>query len=73
MEGEKRMRYDFETLIPRKNMGSRKWDVMAQHNPDAAEDVIPLSVADMEFKKPARAGRRVKGLYRPLYFGLYDA
>lgn len=50
MEGEKRMRYDFETLIPRKNMGSRKWDVMAQHNPDAAEDVIPLSVADMEFK-----------------------
>lgn len=46
------MRYDFETLIPRKNMGSRKWDVMAQHNPDAAEDVIPLSVADMEFKNP---------------------
>ena len=46
------MKYDFETLIPRKNMGSRKWNVMAQHNPNAAEDVIPLSVADMEFRNP---------------------
>lgn len=60
MEGEKRMRYDFETLIPRKNMGSRKWDVMAQHNPDAAEDVIPLSVADMEFKNPPELAEGLK-------------
>ncbi len=54
------MRYDFETLIPRKNMGSRKWDVMAQHNPDAAEDVIPLSVADMEFKNPPELAEGLK-------------
>ena len=50
------MEYDFETLIPRKNMGSRKWDTMVQHNPNAAEDVIPMSTADMEFKKPTGVG-----------------
>lgn len=59
MEGEKRMRYDFETLIPRKNMGSRKWDVMAQHNPDAAEDVIPLSVPIWSLK-PAELAEGLK-------------
>lgn len=67
------MKYDFETLIPRKNMGSRKWNVMAQHNPNAAEDVIPLSVADMEFLKPAGTGTGPKRLYRPFYFRLYTA
>ncbi|MDD3393721.1 MAG: pyridoxal phosphate-dependent aminotransferase [Anaerotignum sp.] len=54
------MRYDFETLVPRKNMGSRKWNVMVQHNPDAAEDVIPLSVADMEFKNPPELAEGLK-------------
>ena len=54
------MKYDFETLIPRKNMGSRKWNVMAQHNPNAAEDVIPLSVADMEFRNPPELAQGLK-------------
>ena len=54
------MKYDFETLIPRKNMGSRKWNVMAQHNPNAAEDVIPLSVADMEFRTPPELAQGLK-------------
>lgn len=54
------MKYDFETLIPRKNMGSQKWNVMAQHNPNAAEDVIPLSVADMEFRNPPELAQGLK-------------
>lgn len=54
------MKYDFETLIPRKNMGSRKWNVMAQRNPNAAEDVIPLSVADMEFRNPPELAQGLK-------------
>ena len=54
------MKYDFETLIPRKNMGSRKWNVMAQHNPNAAEDVIPLSVADMAFRNPPELAQGLK-------------
>ena len=44
------MKYDFETLIPRYNKGSFKWDGMAKIYADLPEDVIPLSVADMEFK-----------------------
>lgn len=54
------MEYDFETLIPRKNMGSRKWDTMVQHNPNAAEDVIPMSTADMEFKNPPELAEGLK-------------
>ena len=44
------MKYDFETLIPRYEKGSFKWDGMKRVNPDLPDDVIPLSVADMEFK-----------------------
>lgn len=44
--------YDFETLVPRNKMGSIKWDEMKKANPDVAEDIVPFSVADMEFKNP---------------------
>ena len=44
------MSYDFKTLVSRKNTGSSKWEQMYGWNPDVAEDVVPLSVADMEFK-----------------------
>ena len=38
--------YDFNTVLPRKNCGSMKWDELnAYHCP---EDIIPFSVADME-------------------------
>jgi cystathionine beta-lyase len=43
-------KYDFETLINRKNTGSGKWDQMYKINPDISDDIVPLSVADMEFK-----------------------
>ena len=44
------MKYDFETLISRKNQGSYKWEQMYEWNPNVADDVVPLSVADMEIK-----------------------
>ena len=43
------MAYDFETLIDRGNCGASKWEGMKQHNPNVSPDVVPLSVADMEF------------------------
>ena len=44
------MKYDFETLLSRKNQGSYKWEQMYGWNPNVKEDVVPLSVADMEIK-----------------------
>lgn len=43
------MRYDFESIIDRSGCGSSKWEGMKQHNPNVSPDVMPLSVADMEF------------------------
>lgn len=44
------MKYDFETVQMRKNVGSGKWNWMYDAVPDLSDDVIPFSVADMEFK-----------------------
>lgn len=42
--------YDFDTVVNRREKGSLKWNQMVQWNPAVSEDVIPLSVADMEFR-----------------------
>jgi cystathionine beta-lyase len=52
--------YDFETVIKRYGVGSFKWDEMAKYS-NVGEDVIPFSVADMEFKNPPEV---VEGLKR---------
>ncbi|MDO5714587.1 MAG: MalY/PatB family protein [Tissierellia bacterium] len=41
--------YDFSRRPPRKNKGSMKWDLMGDVNPNVKDEVVPLSVADMEF------------------------
>lgn len=46
------MSYDFKTLLSRKNTGAAKWEQMYGWNPNVPEDVVPLSVADMELKNP---------------------
>ncbi len=46
------MKYDFETLVNRRNTGSHKWEGMYAQIPGAGDDVVPLSVADMELKNP---------------------
>ncbi|NLL91836.1 MAG: pyridoxal phosphate-dependent aminotransferase [Ruminococcaceae bacterium] len=42
--------YDFETRLSRKNTGASKWNGMYDYNPDIPDGIVPLSVADMEFK-----------------------
>lgn len=44
------MKYDFETLVNRANTGSHKWDEMREIIPDISDDIVPFSIADMEFK-----------------------
>ena len=46
------MKYDFTTRINRAGSGSVKWDAMYTINPNVDSTVVPLSVADMEFRMP---------------------
>ncbi len=46
------MKYDFETLVARRPLSSMKWQLMLDKAPNIGEDIVPLSVADMEFKNP---------------------
>lgn len=41
---------NFNEVINRKNTGSVKWDTMKEHG--VSEDILPLWVADMDFKAP---------------------
>ncbi len=43
------MKYDFETVHKRFNTGSKKWDELIANGVKPTEDIIPFSVADMEF------------------------
>ncbi|MBR1486521.1 MAG: pyridoxal phosphate-dependent aminotransferase [Synergistaceae bacterium] len=43
------MKYDFENVFKRYNTGSSKWNEMAKYGLDETQDIIPFSVADMEF------------------------
>ena len=42
--------YDFKTLVDRRPMGSNKWKNMKSINPNVPDDIVPFSIADMEFK-----------------------
>ena len=43
------MKYDFVTVANRRNLGAGKWEGMLEKNPNVGSDVVPFSVADMEF------------------------
>jgi cysteine-S-conjugate beta-lyase len=61
------MAYDFDTLVPRFNMGSGKWQALASAGCQEA-DVVPFSVADMEFRV---APPIEKALHDLVHFGIY--
>lgn len=42
------MKYDFETLINRSEKGSSKWLGMKEINPNVPNNIVPLSVADVD-------------------------
>ncbi|MDO5018552.1 MAG: PatB family C-S lyase [Lagierella massiliensis] len=46
------MDYDFKSRISRKDTGSAKWELMYKTDEEVCEEVVPLSVADMEFHTP---------------------
>ena len=54
------MKYDFETLVNRRNTGSHKWEAMYAQIPDAKDGIVPLSVADMELKNPPAINEGLK-------------
>lgn len=43
------MKYNFETVHKRFHTGSKKWDELSANGVTENEDIIPFSVADMEF------------------------
>lgn len=43
------MNYDFKTRQIRRGKGSYKWEQMLEFNPYVKDNVVPFSVADMEF------------------------
>ena len=46
------MKYDFETIVDRSNLGSAKWEQMKGWKPDVSKGIVPFSVADMELRNP---------------------
>jgi len=49
---ESPMQYDFETLVDRREIGSSKYYFAQQASPQMPDNIVPLSVADMELKNP---------------------
>ena len=47
---ERLARYDFDTILERHGSTSYKWHEIAEQMGPDSTDVVPLSVADMEFK-----------------------
>ena len=43
------MDYDFTSYIDRSADGSDKWRMMQELDPGVGKDVLPMSIADMEF------------------------
>lgn len=67
------MKYDFETLVCRKNVGSSKWNLMQKYNSNVSDDIVPFSVADMEFKNPPEIIEGLKNYMDSSIFGYTEA
>ncbi|MDR3597265.1 MalY/PatB family protein [Clostridium sp.] len=67
------MKYDFETLVLRKNVGASKWNLMKKINSNVNDDIIPFSVADMEFKNPPEIIEGLKNYIDSSIFGYTEA
>ena len=59
------MQYDFETRRSRHNIEAMKWDSMDK---DVAQDIVPLSVADMELLSPPEI---IQALKETAEFGMW--
>jgi putative C-S lyase len=61
--------YDFTTVIDRRNCGADKWELMKKQNQNVPRDIVPLSVADMEFKNPPEIIDGLKNYLSDLVLG----
>lgn len=60
--------YDFDKVFDRRRTGSAKWDMMEREMGDKREEVIALSVADMDFKA---APEIIAAIKEKVDFGIY--
>jgi cystathionine beta-lyase len=67
------MKYDFETVVSRRNVGSSKWNLMSKLKSDISDDIVPFSVADMEFKMPPQIVEGLKKYMDSSIFGYTEA
>ncbi len=64
------MKYDFCTLTDRLSQNSIKWEQMNAKNPQAVKNgIVPLSIADMEFKTPPELIEGIKEFANNLIMG----
>ena len=61
--------YNFEKLVDRRKLGSAKWYDMFEINPDVSENIVPFSVADMEFEPPSEIREGLKQFIDRAVFG----
>lgn len=61
------MKYNFDEIIDRKNTNSSKWDALEQRF--GASDVLPLWVADMDFRVPEQVRIALKNTAEHGVFG----
>jgi aminotransferase/cystathionine beta-lyase len=61
--------YDFTTIINRSGTGASKWDAMKAKNPLVPPDIVPLSVADMEFRMAPEITQGLKAYLEDLVLG----
>ena len=67
------MKYDFETVINRRNTGAEKWELMILKKPNVSEEIVPLSVADMEFVNPPELTNGLQQFIANNVFGYTNA
>ena len=58
-KGNPRMKYDFDTVVNRRNTDSLKWNV--------AENELPMWVADMDFKTAPEITEAIKARQTSVY------
>jgi len=65
------MKYNFDEIIDRTDYHSEKWDELKGKFGDIPEDVLPMWVADMEFRAPKPVIEANKKDCRTRYLRLY--
>lgn len=66
------MKYDFTTRLNRTGTGSAKWDDMYRKAPELGFGIVPLSVADMEFKNPPQIKQAITDWLEDAVLGYTD-